>query len=1005
MHASVTPSRLMVLMFTDVVGSTELKTRLGTNVFARLISRHDQLFKQIVAAMPGAAILKDTGDGFFATFATMSDAVRAALQFQWAMATEPWQPQPLRTRIGLHLGEVAELELESTGMPKVVGLAPDLTARVMGLASGGQILMTRSAFNDARQFVDEHPAPPRGTAPDLAAAGGQPPVLQWVAHGPYLLKGSDDEIEVFEVGAAGLAPLSPPRDNEKARRVVAAHEEETLGWRPAVGLEVPGRKSWVLQRKLGDGGFGEVWLGAHCKTGQERVYKFCFDAERLRSFKRELTLFRLLRTALGDRPDIARIFEVKLDASPFFLESEFSPFGDLANWASARRGIDAVPLATRLDLVARTADAVAAAHSVGILHKDIKPSNILIREEDGAPRPLLSDFGIGMITNRGALEGKNITVAGFTHVTENSSSRTGTRMYSPPELDAGKPFSTQGDVFALGVLLYQMVVGDLLKPLAEGWERDIEDEYLRQDIAECVDGDPARRLGNAAELRRRLRSLGERRDEGRRAADARKRLARRRRLTRLGAAAAGVLLVVLSLLAVGLLRERRLKLLARQEAERVKALNEFYAGLITSSDPRQRKGRNYTVREWLDEASAHVDNRFAKSPDQRQFLHTNIGRTYMWLGMHAAGERHLRQALTMHEALGTAETAEAAELCGLLAYLLRDRGYDADQQEALKLFERSFRIYRKVKGDNDTDTIHAKGDWDAALGKLDPEGDPEAFFEGLSRLTKGRRTSAHVRANLEAVVALARQQWRAGDVAGASTAIRRHADEYVALGPEIKEWVAMAIAIFAGRQHFAGDNDAALPLMKGALDMSLEWRGPGHPETAIIKNHLATLLRDVSGDLEQAEKLQWEARTTAVDVAGEEHPETLYITSHLARTLHRRGKTEEALGLARRARELAKAGEDWRVAMIVGWGLADILVASRQFEEAEQVALDLHRRLLPMTERERPVAVEASAALLVRLYDQWGRPESADPYRPLATTRPATRPAPGPASQPAVAGS
>src|SRR5207302_1257805 len=122
----------------------------------------------------------------------------------------------------------------------------------------------------------------------------------------------------------------------------------------------------------------------------------------------------------------------------------------------------------RLDLVARIADAVAAAHSVGVLHKDIKPSNVLIHEErSGAYVPRLADFGIGMIADRSRLAAQSITDPGFTDMTMNDSSRTGTRMYAPPESLLGKPYTIQGDVYSLGVLLYQMVIGDLSRPLAQ----------------------------------------------------------------------------------------------------------------------------------------------------------------------------------------------------------------------------------------------------------------------------------------------------------------------------------------------------------------------------------------------------------------------------------------------------------------------------------------------------------------------------------------------------------
>jgi class 3 adenylate cyclase len=92
----------MVLMFTDIVGSVDLKHRIGTTQYADALARHDAIFKQLLANSPGGEVLTDTGDGFFACFASSSDAVRAALLFQQLVRRDC---DPLRVRIGLHVGE------------------------------------------------------------------------------------------------------------------------------------------------------------------------------------------------------------------------------------------------------------------------------------------------------------------------------------------------------------------------------------------------------------------------------------------------------------------------------------------------------------------------------------------------------------------------------------------------------------------------------------------------------------------------------------------------------------------------------------------------------------------------------------------------------------------------------------------------------------------------------------------------------------------------------------
>jgi len=492
----------MVLMFTDVVNSVGIKADIGAEAYGELVSRQDRIVHQTVSETPDAMVLQDTGDGYFIAFHNVGDAVALALRYQYRMASERW-PHAFRARVGLHLGQVAQLESETTGQPKVFASAVDMAARVMSLAEGGQILLTRVVFDEARQFVHEHPQ-----------VDGQRPPIRWMAHGPYLFKGADDPMEVFEVGAEGIAPLAPPPDTEKARRHIRPDEAQTLGWRPGVNRTLPSAPNWLIRKKLGEGGFGEVWLAQQPKTRATRVFKFCFDAQRLRALKREVVIFRLIKEALGDRRDIGRVIDWQFETAPYFIEMDYAPEGNLVQWATAHGGIARIPLPHRLAIVARIAKALGAAHSVGVLHKDIKPSNVLmLKDLEGNYYPRLTDFGIGVLTDRSRLKEFNITVAGFTsaNVTVNDTSRSGTQMYAPPESLAGKPHTVQGDVYALGVLTYQMVVADLERPLASGWERNVEDDLLRSDIAACVDGEAQNRLGSAQELAWRLMSLDERR--------------------------------------------------------------------------------------------------------------------------------------------------------------------------------------------------------------------------------------------------------------------------------------------------------------------------------------------------------------------------------------------------------------------------------------------------------------------------------------------------------------
>ena len=490
-------NRFAVLLFTDIVGSTAIKNRYGVPAYSEALRIHNGHFERLARDCRNIHILRNMGDGYFAEAGGVVDAVRFALLFQHAMREGPWGKVQLTTRVGIHAGEISEVDSE--GGCGIVAPAADLAARVMSLAVGGQILLTRMLFDEGRHFMREHPE----------VSGKPAPPLGWLAHGPYLFQGRDEPVDVFEVGAEGLAPLSPPADGDKAKRAIRPGEEETLGWRPAVGLEIPDRPGWKLIKLLGAGGFGEVWAGGNRKLHQRRAFKFCFDNERLRALKREVTLVRLIRSALGERDDIVKIHEIKLDAPPFYLESDLAPHGNLIQWADNLGGLGQIPLPQRILLVAHTATALAAAHSIGVLHKDIKPTNVLIFDGPrGEPLPRLVDFGIGTLAEPAVLDKFGVTSAGFTRGTIEHS--TGTPTYSPPEYLAGRPYTIQGDIYGLGVLLYQVITAKPFDPLATGWERDVADPLLREDIAACVDGDPSRRLPSAADLAERLLTLDQR---------------------------------------------------------------------------------------------------------------------------------------------------------------------------------------------------------------------------------------------------------------------------------------------------------------------------------------------------------------------------------------------------------------------------------------------------------------------------------------------------------------
>jgi eukaryotic-like serine/threonine-protein kinase len=596
-------SRVLTLLFTDLVGSTSLKAEKGDDVAGELIARHRDIVKQLAQANHGR-IIGWAGDGCFLTFEAPSAAVRFALNLQKVHGTETELP---KVYVGIHMGEIVEkIGLGGEGGPPLVeGLVVDIASRIQSLALPGQILMSGAVFNSAR---------PRFNVQEIDAP------ISWQAHGAYLFKDLDEHIQIGEVGIAGVSPLKAPVASKKVQRAAAILEEDALGWRPAPGLAIPGRRNWVLESQLGTGAVGEVWLATNFHTRVKHVFKFCFDSERIRSIKREVVLLRLLKESLGDREDIARVIDWELTAPPYFIETEYTEGGDLKAWAAAQDGIDKVPLETRLELAAQTGMALSAAHSAGILHKDIKPNNILIsKSKDGkSPRASLTDFGIGLLIDPEALRKKGITAIGLTQTLIGSkSTSSGTPLYMAPELLEGKPATPQSDVYSLGVLLYQMVIGDLSRALAPGWERDVEEGILRADIADCVNGVPEQRLADPAKLSERLRTIKERRrhrDDEVQAIKGKEESLRRRQRTKklsfyIGAGVAAlVIIIVISVILSS--RESERTWVYQKAIPEIKKLLEAqnYIGAYTLSRKAEKVIPNDpNLKEYIEKSSAVID--------------------------------------------------------------------------------------------------------------------------------------------------------------------------------------------------------------------------------------------------------------------------------------------------------------------------------------------------------------------------------------------------------------
>lgn len=742
---------------------------------------------------------------------------------------------------------------------------------------------------------------------------------------------------------------------------------------PAPGQTVPFRANWRLVEALDPKRRGMVWLAEHAKTRQRRVFKFADGPDSLVTLKREITLYRLLHDSLGAAAPVVQIFDWNLDEPPYFTESEWIEGGDLEQWL----GQQAVGLTLRLEAMAQICEAVAATHALGMVHKDLKPGNVLVRSAaDHGIEIRLADFGIGALTDAAAIEALGITQLGFTRTRGAKDSSSGTPLYLAPEVIGGQVPTQRSDIYALGVMLYQAIVADPRKPLAPGWRRDVDDELLREDIAAAADVDPDRRLGSAGELGRRLRRLAERRaeraaegaarDEAVRLKDA---LAQARVRRQRLAWASALLLVVLSVVSVLAAQMRTAQQSARVEADTATAVNDFLIhDLLAQANPLVAGRRDVGVREVLDAAAAQVGTRFAGRPGSEAGVRLALGSAYRNLAEYESAAQQLEAA----EALANTQ-ADAARFADPLALELaalrisQDRPGDArplleplldsmDEavaaQAAITLaraeeragdFEQSMRYLERVSARAEAGSPLAA----SALGQ-----------KGLTLIAMGRYGEA-VEVNREHLAAK-RRLYGSGDIrtldALRSTALSLYYaerfDEALAvnqeahrlavdvLGPDHDQTLVVAADVALLHQEL-GDLVHAEALMRATLETRTALYGEDSRDARTLLNNLGV----VYGELGQRElELDFLRRAWQADLraTGESHPDTLVASHNVGRALLRMGRHVEAESIQRRTAELAldALGPEHPYIGIMNYILAEILAHLGQFDEAEQRIAD-----------------------------------------------------------------
>lgn len=480
------------------------------------------------------------------------------------------------------------------------------------------------------------------------------------------------------------------------------------------GQPVPGRGDFVLLRQLGDAAASTVWLARHKRLHQTRVFKFASDGNQLSALKREFTACRLLLEELGRRPDLVEVQESNFSDAPYFLAYEDAGV-DLRAWADEQPHLSAMGLTERVAMFLKIAHAVAAAHSVGVLHRDLKPRNVLVSEwmqhpAIGAIEGLaqgsaaarwqvrLTDFGSSHLLAPERLAALGVTAMGLT-ITDSSHPLLGsTPHYLAPELLAGGSSSMRSDVYALGLILYQLLAGDLGRPLATGWEHEIADPLLVDDVRAATEGRPERRLASVAQLIERLESLDQRRMQGELAAEASQRLqVAADRLKKIRSRRPWLVALTACIALGGLgatwfgVQARAAQRQAERATTRAQSISDFLnMDVLQSADVmRVAATRRVSMIDVLARASDRAGERFKTDPLVLAQVRRQLGDIYLRMYFTDHAEYQYQRAITVLEPWVSADDSELLAARFGLAQALTARDRPREARAKLEIAERA----------------------------------------------------------------------------------------------------------------------------------------------------------------------------------------------------------------------------------------------------------------------------------------------------------------------------
>ena len=681
-----------------------------------------------------------------------------------------------------------------------------------------------------------------------------------------------------------------------------------------------------LLEPIGSGGMGEVWLAEQTQPVRRRIALKLIKAgmdtgEVVGRFQAERQAL-----ALMDHPSIAKVFDAGSTSQgrPYFA-MEYITGVPITTYCDRRR----MTIRQRLELFVQVCEGVQHAHQKAIIHRDLKPSNILVSEVDGKPAPRIIDFGIAKATSQPLTAETLFTQTGAI---------LGTPAYMSPEQagSSGADVDTRTDVYSLGVVLYELMVG--VRPLDfHGLAFDETMRRLREDEAPCpstklrtlggqVSTTAQDRGADPATLARQLRGdldaialKALEKDRSRRygspsdlAADIERYLNheavlavppsatyRARKFARRYRGALltiGAFMLVLILAAAISIRQ---SIRANSESAVARAVSDFLlsdllsqASIYDPEAPIAKGDPNLKVRTLLDRAGARIAGRFQRQPEVEAAIRDTIGQTYLRLGLQSEARKQFERSLDLcFKALGN-ENPKTIKTRSRLAVAAGGEGRYA---QAESLLGQVLAAQRRVLGPEHPDTLESMS-WLANIyrdeGKY-PQA--EALFDQVVQIARRVSGPKNVGTlyfmNRLAEVYYREAKYPQAEALGSQVLeIRRQV-----LGPEHPETtVSMSdlANVYMGQGKFT--NAEALYIQ--TLEIRRRLLGPEHSFTLAAMNNLGQVYSE-EGKYGPAEALDNQALEIRRRVLGPEHPETLMSMGNLACDYSLEGKYSQAEAL------------------------------------------------------------------------------------------------------------